>query len=283
MPCSRWAGMREENWPGGPATLLLVACLLFNGGLATATVQPDGGPAPSFLRNVGGRLFFTTYHEEAGGWRLWTSDGTSAGTVMLKDALGLDVELVDVDDRLVFSTRGGLWTSDGTPGGTHLVAALPFYPNGIKSVRGSVSFTDGRGSLWKSDLTPAGTTLVRHIEPGFVFHDLTPAAITNVNGMVFFRAVDASIGNELWKSDGSTEGTVPVADLNPFGGSAPDEMINVDGTLFFSATDGQSGYELWRSDGTLPGTVRVKDINPLGDAWPRLLRRVGDSIYFSAD
>src|SRR5262249_1096910 len=75
----------------------------------------------------------------------------------------LDVELVALDDRLVFSTRGGLWTSDGTPGGTVLVKALPFYPNGIKSVRGGVYFSDGRGQLWKSHLTEAGTTLLRDI------------------------------------------------------------------------------------------------------------------------
>jgi ELWxxDGT repeat protein len=191
--------------------------VLLRPGAAGAT--PSGiGAAPSFLRNVNGVLFFATYREQAGGWQLWKSDGSPFGTTMLKDALGLDVELVALDDRLVFSTRGGLWTSDGTPGGTVLVKALPFYPNGIKSVRGGVYFSDGRGELWKSDLTEAGTTLVRDIPPGFVFHDLTPAAITNAGDTVFFRAVDAAIGTELWKSDGTLDGTVPVADLNPVGG-----------------------------------------------------------------
>ena len=161
--------------------------------------------------------------------------------------------------------------------------ALPFYPNGIKSVRGGVYFSDGRGQLWKSDLTDAGTTLVRDIPPGFVFHDLTPAAITSTGDGVFFRAVDAAIGTELWRSDGTADGTMPVIDLNPLGGSAPSELLNVRGTLYFSATDGQRGYELWRSDGTAAGTVLVKDINPTGDAWPTLLRLVGDTIYFSAD
>jgi ELWxxDGT repeat protein len=263
---------------------LLAACvLLLHTTVASPSTPAGAGAEPSFLRNVDGMLFFATYREQSGGWQLWRSDGTPAGTVMLKDGLGLDVELVALDDRLVFSTRGGLWTSDGTPGGTALVKALPFYPNGIKSVRGGIYFSDGRGQLWKSDLTEVGTTLVRDIPPGFVFHDLTPAAITNAGDTVFFRAVDAAIGTELWKSDGTENGTMPVIDLNPIGGSAPSEFLNVRGTLYFSATDGQSGYELWRSDGTAAGTVRVKDINPTGDAWPMLLRLIGDTIFFSAD
>ncbi len=262
---------------------VFVYFVVFLAGLGGVASASSAGSAPSFLRDVGGVLFFATYRDPGGGWQLWTSDGTPGGTVLLRDGLGLDIELVALDDRLVFSTRGGLWTSDGTPGGTILVKALPFYPNGIKSVRRGVYFSDGRGQLWKSDLTDAGTTLVRDIPPGFVFHDLTPAAITSTGDGVFFRAVDAAIGTELWRSDGTADGTMPVIDLNPIGGSAPGEFLNVRGTLYFSATDGQRGYELWRSDGTAAGTVLVKDINPTGDAWPMLLRLVGDTFYFSAD
>ncbi len=263
--------------------LLSVVCLLLHAVTARATTQSESGPAPTFLRNVAGTLFFATYREDAGGWRVWKSDGTPERTAMLKDGLGLDVELAAARSLLVFSTRGALWKSDGTPAGTVVVKALPFYPNGIKAVGDAVYFSDGRGQLWKSDLTEAGTVLVRDIDPDFLFHDLTPAAITNANGRVFFRAVDRAIGTELWTSDGTPEGTAPVVDLNPSGGSTPSFMLNVAGTVFFSATDGVSGYELWRSDGTAAGTVRVKDINPSGDAWPRNLRLMGGTVYFSAD
>ena len=242
--------MGEDRRRQGVRPLLAVCALLLRTAVASATTAAGASAEPSFLRNVNGVLFFATYREQSGGWQLWKSDGTPGGTLMLKDSLGLDVELAALDDRLVFSTRGGLWTSDGTPGGTVLVKALPLYPNGIKGVPGGVYFSDGRGQLWKSDLTEAGTTLVRDIPPGFVFHDLTPAAITDAGGTVFFRAVDAAIGTELWKSDGTENGTMPVIDLNPTGGSAPRELLNVRGTLYFSATDGQSGHELWRSDGT---------------------------------
>ena len=216
VPCSPRRHGGKRRVPARPAAARGVRPLrLFLATLGGVASASSAGSAPSFLRDVGGVLFFATYRDPGGGWQLWTSDGTPGGTVLLRDGLGLDVELVALDDRLVFSTRGGLWTSDGTPGGTILVKALPFYPNGIKSVRGGVYFSDGRGQLWKSDLTDAGTTLVRDIPPGFVFHDLTPAAITSTGDGVFFRAVDAAIGTELWRSDGTADGTMPVIDLNP--------------------------------------------------------------------
>src|SRR5262249_8037881 len=118
------------------------------------------------------------------------------------------------------------------PGGTVLVKALPLYPNGIKGVPGGVYFSDGRGQLWKSDLTEAGTTLVRDIPPGFVFHDLTPAAITDAGDAVFFRAVDAAIGSELWRGEGTESGTGRLTDLSPPGGSARRESPTSRGILY---------------------------------------------------
>src|SRR5262245_47273493 len=263
--------------------LRFLSSLVFHAALAGATVQSDGGPAPSFLREVNGQLFFATYRYDTGGWQLWVVASPPSGAVLLREGLGLDIELSEVGKQLVFGTRGALWKSDGTPAGTVVVKELPFYPNGIKNVRGTAYFSDARGQLWKSDLTAEGTVLVRDIDPGFVFHDLTPAAITSVSGGIVFRAVTKDIGTELWRSDGTPEGTMPVVDLNPYGGSVPSEMLSVGGEVYFSATDGISGYELWRSDGTAAGTLRVKDINPTGDSWPMHLRLVGDTIFFSAD
>ena len=70
-------------------------------------------------------------------------------------------------------------------------------------------------------------------------------------------------GQELWKSDGTTAGTVLVADVNQSGiGSFPAQFVGSNGTTFFAADDGVHGSELWKSDGTEAGTVLVKDINP---------------------
>lgn len=87
-----------------------------------------------------------------------------------------------------------------------------------------------------------------------------PTGLTNVNGVLFFVATDATFGSELWKSDGTASGTVMVKDIYPgTGGSNPAYLTNVNGTLFFSANDAVHGKELWKSNGTEGGTVLVKD------------------------
>ena len=82
---------------------------------------------------------------------------------------------------------------------------------------------------------------------------------------MFFAADDATHGMELWTSNGSTEGTVLVKDIDPCDDSgmprsSPSSLTAMGGQLFFAANDGTHGDELWKSDGTTEGTVLVKDI-----------------------
>jgi ELWxxDGT repeat protein len=112
-----------------------------------------------------------------------------------------------------------------------------------------------------------------------------PDDLTNVNGTLFFTAQDGVNGEELWKSDGTANGTVLVKDI--FSGSSesiPDLLINVSGTLFFTADDGVNGRELWKSDGTTNGTVMVKDIRS-GASGSNIsnLTVVNGTLFFTAN
>ncbi len=65
--------------------------------------------------------------------------------------------------------------------------------------------------------------------------------LTNVSGVLYLRANDGTTGYELWKSNGTTDGTVLVADIRAgVNGSLPRYLINVNGTLFFRANDGST-------------------------------------------
>ena len=78
---------------------------------------------------------------------------------------------------------------------------------------------------------------------------------------VFFAAGCYFSDEELWKTDGTAEGTLRVKDINPGDGSAhPVPLATVGGTLFFFADNGASGSEFWTSDGTEAGTRLLKDI-----------------------
>ena len=192
-------------------------------------------------------------------------------------------------ERMTTTTGRELWKSDGTEAGTVLVkdinpSATYGYPRSsdpqeLTDVDGTLFFRADDGAngqeLWKSDGTEAGTVLVKDIEPGvYGSYPLSssPLYLTNVDGTLFFSADDGSNGRELWKSDGTTLGTVLVKDINrgsysgPYGtfpySSQPSRLVNLNGTLFLRANDGVHGYELWKSDGTETGTMLVKDINP---------------------
>src|SRR5258708_3700152 len=89
-------------------------------------------------------------------------------------------------------------------------------------------------------------TMVKNIASGAL--SSSPNYLTNVNGTLFFQAWDATNGKELWKSDGTSTGTVLVKDVRPGAGdSNPSGLTNVNGILYFSVDDGTDGIELWKS------------------------------------
>ena len=88
-----------------------------------------------------------------------------------------------------------------------------------------------------------------------------PGDAVGVDATVFFVAEDPVNGRELWKTDGTPEGTVLVADIRPGPASSNPRMLRrLASNVVFVADDGATGQELWRSNGTPAGTVRVRDI-----------------------
>ncbi|MEM6403577.1 MAG: ELWxxDGT repeat protein, partial [Cyanobacteria bacterium P01_D01_bin.116] len=280
-------------------------------------IQPEsGGGIPSDLIGVGNTLFFSDSFELVDGSpdiELWKSDGTDAGTVLVKDINPNDSSnpdlFADVNGTLFFSAEDGtngreLWKSDGTEAGTVLIKDInpgsdssisrtpftaPMSNSGSKfaDVNGTFYFVADDGTngneLWKSDGTNSGTVLVKDISLGSEGSNLDN--LTNVNSTLFFTVNDGSNGTELWKSDGTESGTVLVKDINGDENSSnPNNLTNLDGILYFTADDGTNGVELWKSDGTTDGTVLVDDINSgSASSDPGGLTVFSDELYFSAD
>jgi len=139
--------------------------------------------------------------------------------------------------------------------------------------------------LWCSDGTADGTSLMADLFPGPVGglqHEY--ADVAALEGIVYFRAEDDLGGEELWRTDGTPQGTWQVLDIHPGPGSSEPENFAVhDGALYFRADDGVHGPELWRTDGTTSGTWMVKDLDD-GDrgSSPHRLTPSAGGLYFFA-
>ena len=127
---------------------------------------------------------------------------------------------------------------------------------------------------------------------GYLVRDLNgsirssgPERLTAVGSKLFFTATTYHGGRELYKSDGTAEGTVRVKDIYAGSNSSnPEGLVNVAGTLFFTAYDPSFGREVWKSDGTAVGTMRVADIRPgATSSNPDQLTAVGNRLFFTAD
>ena len=252
------------------------------------------------ITHVGTHTFFVA-SMSAFGQELWKTDGSSDGTVLVKDiAPGVRSSaprsLSSVGNTLFFRADDGLhgtelWKSDGTSDGTVLVKDInpgPFgsSPASLTDVGGRLFFAanDGvRGSeLWESDGSTTGTVLVRDINPGSM--SSSPTSFTVVDSVVFFAASDGRHGKELWASNGSGGKTELVKDINPgSNGSRLDHLTAFGGALFFAASDGIRGTELWTSDGNSAGTYVVNEIQPgSGSSYPSALTDVDGTLYFLA-
>ena len=133
-----------------------------------------------------------------------------------------------------------------------------------------------------------GTVLVKDIQPAAAYRRATARpSLTAVGGTLFFAADDGDHGRELWKSDGTTAGTVAGQGHPPrrVRQLEPERLTAVGGTLFFAADDGTHGRELWTSDGTEAGTDAGQGHPPrrTGTQQPRLVTDVGGTLFFTAD
>ncbi len=216
---------------------------------------------------------------------------------------------------------------DIRPGTANGVASY-WFDGWARPVGNTVFFVGNDGiqgdELWKSDGTPAGTGIVA---------DLTPAAastpgqtvrpLVGAGSLLCFLVGSDQAALQLWRSDGTPEGTFAVRGPGPLtrltgvgsliyfwvGLGGTEELWRSDGTvegtfalgatavapssrilagpgevLFFAGLDPVHGEELWRSDGTTVGTTLVADIRP-GPTGSEIsnLYLSGGRVFFAAN
>ena len=118
----------------------------------------------TYSENVGGTLFFNSDDDAEHGEELWKTDGTKAGTKLVKDI------------------------NTTVPGANS-------FPENLTAVGHTLFFqaTDGTHGveLWKSNGTEAGTRMVKDIDPN-ASDPSDPQYLTGSGGRVYFQAFDGN-------------------------------------------------------------------------------------------
>jgi ELWxxDGT repeat protein len=260
---------------------------------------------PGQFSTLSGRLLFAA-SDGASGRELWSTDGTSNGTVQVDDLCPGEC---DANPLPMGTTPSGLfflaedplegeelWHTPGLPGTTVRLTDFgspnPFLARvgaalGSGLVFAAVEAESEGPELWSTDGTPEGTAAYRRISMGPVL-DLGsfPHGLTASGGEVFFfvRATSSpAVSRSLWKTDGTADGTRPIAGL-PASTSieGPSALTPAGGRLFFLADTG-SGNAVWVSDRTENGTRVLHEsalIFPFETGMRSMLPVLGSQVFF---
>ncbi|WP_158279818.1 immunoglobulin domain-containing protein [Coraliomargarita sinensis] len=246
-----------------------------------ADIRAGGGSSQVQIQAVSEDLVMFLATSDATGAEPWVTDGTPGGTFLLSDfrpgSNGTFLNVAGVwNGDFVFSANTGSGTKMYRfgPGmtlpqvmGNHSVSRGKLYPvAGGFLFSGYIENSDAGTELCFSDGTPAGTVLVMDVDTsryGYVGgsspNSSDPTFHASVGSRHLFIARMNTSASELWSTDTTSSGTLPLIEFNSgeystsirFASGAPSGI----GAVFLLTSDGETG--IWTSDGTPTGTVEV--------------------------
>jgi len=206
----------------------------------------------------------------------WISDGTLSGT--------LEVDNIRVGDT-------SMTTADGQGALIDIIGSQPrsFFQSG-ETIYFTADDNESGREIWKFDLiqtSSIGAVIVKDIKTGSSdsFDIGMAVEFTQFGEDVYFAADDGITGVELWKTDGTTSGTILVRNVDLNSNSSNPKHLTVvgDEILYFTANDGVHGTELWKSNGTSIGTEIHLDISEgANSSNPKHLIEFSNNLYFVA-
>ena len=202
---------------------------------------------PTHYKNysVDGNILYFSAFDATNGKELWKTDGTPAGTVMIKDI------------------KAGTGTSQSS--------GFCKIPSATLFIAQSVGL---ESKLWKTDGTTIGTEQILVAEPFYIVNQ----DMAKLGDKVIFFAHNTVDGYEPYVSDGTAAGTFMLKNINPSGNSLTTQAmglhLKVAGQYcYFIANNGTSNA-LWRTDGTIAGTIEVI---------PNVTNGISDAGYSTTD
>jgi ELWxxDGT repeat protein len=223
-----------------------------------------GGVTPA-----GDNVFFQGL-TPTGTWQLFRSNGTTAGTVLMKQessaTWAYSYTGAAIGGTFLF-TNGTteLWKTNGTTAGTTLVKTFPVMENMVSAGNRAYMLVEpvaGSFELWKTNGTTAGTLRIQPLVPVSGFstrYYFFPNS--TINGITYFFGTDNHKGHEVWRTDGTAAGTYRIAKIQMLSTtefiSQVRSMTVFKNDLYFSTANAAREYALFKSDGTTAGTVQL--------------------------
>jgi ELWxxDGT repeat protein len=259
----------------------------------TAAVTAIGDVQDELYVTVAGDALYFDAGDGANGGQLWRSDGTAGGTSVTDVVPGgifFDSPLVPLGDDVYFvghavsSSNDVLWRYDAATGTVAAVPSVESDGNGgttpIADARTPVAggdrvyfSADGGGTrvLWSA--TAAGASVVSQAvtDPGDS-SGFWGGVLSMHAGELYFSGTDAAHGTELWRTDGTAQGTELVSDVNAgsdgSNAGAYSDLVLTGGSVYFDATTDGTDYQVWRSDG-VPGDP-AEQLTTTLSTWPNV-------------
>jgi uncharacterized repeat protein (TIGR01451 family) len=225
----------------------------------------------------------TNDREDIPRYSLWSLNLSDENATFISG--GEFVTLTSVNDKAVFTqfvaenSTVELWASDGTSKGTQKLETTVTVKGRPYRAGGNLFFLD-RTQLMVTDGTSEGTKLLTTFQNNSLS---TLPTVATVGNLFFFvpeeESPERNLGKELWVSDGTSEGTFVIADLNEGPeDSNPGLLTRVGNMLYFTA----NRTELWKTDGTTEGTERIDMLDPISPSSAIVsMAPVGKVLYLS--
>lgn len=230
-------------------------------------IMPTGDSNPYGITEIGNKFFFTA--KDAYNEAVWVSDGSTSNTKKIYVYNGYTNDIVKFRNHIYF--EDGYNTMLRTNLALDSTSISPFY---FFSSSGSYLVVDT--TLYFSNRTCDGfnckysfhktngitSTLIKD------FSTVGGSSLSNlikVGNLLFFTLSTSGTGRELWRSDGTDNGTYLVKDILPGQNNYQFMAFNqINGILIFALyKSSSSSYELWRSDGSESGTFKLQEFKAL--------------------
>ena len=208
-------------------------------------------------------------------YHLYKLDGNIIETIFSHNfSFGFKV----VNGTIYLNTNTGLYTTNGTTSGTTLLSSeINGKVMGYTSLNNIVcsNFIDNYNAIWSCNTSTGEATEILNAGSSTQDASIDKLSVIDDELLIFSYYNEASNTYELWKSDGSENGTSMLSEIEYI-----QESTTYNGNYVFIINK-NSNYELWKSDGTVAGTQLVKTLTSGGlNHYSSNFVEINDILYF---